>query len=141
MRTWRLSPKTLCSSSTTSDRAWPNEGGSIEGEADRLPRAAANGADRGRLQSDASLRPTHPPRALILSTGEERPSGESLIARMFLVEIAPGDIDPQRLTARQRDAAWGLCAQAAARYIAGLAPRLGEVRADIKGAHVRDRAP
>src|SRR5216684_777006 len=68
----------------------------LEGEADRLLRAAANGAGRGRLKSDTSLRPGHPPRALILSTGEERPSGESLIARVFLVEVAPGDIDPTR---------------------------------------------
>src|SRR6266849_4281059 len=48
----------------------------LEGEADRLLRAAANGAGRGRLKSDTSLRPAHPPRALILSTGEEQPSGE-----------------------------------------------------------------
>ena len=53
----------------------------LEGEADRLLRAAANGAGRGRLKSDDSLRPARPPRALILATGEERPSGESLIAR------------------------------------------------------------
>jgi hypothetical protein len=65
----------------------------LEGEADRLLRAAANGAGRGRLKSDTSLLPAHPPRALILSTGEEKPSGEILIARMFLVEVAPGDID------------------------------------------------
>jgi hypothetical protein len=60
-------------------------------DADRLLRAAANGAGRGRLKSDASLLAAHPPRALILSTGEEKPSGESLIARMFLIEVAPGD--------------------------------------------------
>src|SRR5216684_5717445 len=41
----------------------------LEGEADRLLRAAANGAGRGRLKSDTSLRTAHPPRALILSTG------------------------------------------------------------------------
>jgi hypothetical protein len=46
----------------------------LEGEADRLLRAAANGAGRGRLQSDTALRPAHPPRALILPTGEENVS-------------------------------------------------------------------
>ena len=123
--------------STTSDRA--AERSRLEGEADRLLRAAANGAGRGRLKSDTALRPGHPPRALILSTGEERPSGESLIARVFLVEVAPGDIDPARLSARQRDAACGLYAQATAGYIAWLAPRLDEVRADMKDSHVRYR--
>src|SRR6202030_1908952 len=86
----------------------------LEGEADRLLRAAANGAGRGRLKSDTSLRPAHPPRALILATGEEKPSGESLIARMLLVEVMPGDIDPKRLSACQRNAADGLYAQATA---------------------------
>jgi hypothetical protein len=84
-------------------------------------------AGRGRLKSNISLRPAHPPRALILSTGEEKPSGESLIARMFLVEVVPGDIDPKRLSACQRDAASDLYAQATAGYIRWLAPRL-EIR-------------
>ena len=111
----------------------------LEGEADRLLRAAANGAGRGRLKSDTSLRPAHPPRALILATGEEKPSGESLIARMFLVEVAPGDIDPKRLSACQRDAASGLYAQATAGYIQWLAPRLDQVRAEMNSAHSRYR--
>ena len=108
-------------------------------EADRLLRAAANGAGRGHLKSDTSLRPAHPPRALILATGEERPSGESLIARMFLVEVAPGDIDPQRLSACQRDAASGLYAQATASYIAWLAPRLDEARVGMSAAQSKYR--
>ena len=81
----------------------------LEGEADRLLRAAANGAGRGRLKSDTSLRPAHPPRALILATGEEKPSGESLIARMLLVEVTTGDIDPTRLSAAGCGR-WPLCA-------------------------------
>jgi len=111
----------------------------LAGEADRLLRAAANGAGRGRLKSDDSLRPAHPPRALILATGEERPSGESLIARMLLVEVTPGDIDPKRLSACQRDAAGGLYAQAMAGYIQWLAPRLDQVRAEMRAAHARSR--
>jgi hypothetical protein len=69
-----------------------------------------------------------------LATGEEKPSGESLIARMFLVEVAPGDIDPRRLSACQRDAASGLYAQATAGYIQWLAPRLDQVRAEMNSA-------
>jgi hypothetical protein len=48
----------------------------LEGEADRLLRAAANGAGRGRLKSHASLLAANPPRALILSTREGKPSGQ-----------------------------------------------------------------
>src|SRR6202035_1534320 len=47
----------------------------LEGEADRLLRAAANGAGRGRLKSHASLLAANPPRALILSTREGKSSG------------------------------------------------------------------
>jgi hypothetical protein len=111
----------------------------LEGQADRLLRAAANGAGRGRLKSDTSLRPAHPPRALILATGEEKPVGESLIARMLLVEVAPRDIDPERLSACQRDAASGLYAQATAGYIQWLGPRLDQVRAEMSAAHARYR--
>jgi hypothetical protein len=115
------------------------ERGRLEGEADRLLRAAANGAGRGRLKSETSLRPAHPPRALILSTGEEKPSGESLIARMFLVAVAPGDIDAKRLSACQRDSSSGRYAQATAGFIQWLAPRLDQVRAEMSAAHGRYR--
>jgi hypothetical protein len=104
-------------------------------DADRLLRAAANGAGRGRLKSDTSLRPAHPPRALILSTAEEKPRGQSLLARMLLVEVAPGDIDPERLSACQRDADAGLYAQATAAFIKWLAPKLDQVRAEMTATH------
>jgi hypothetical protein len=120
-------------------RAGAAERRRLEGEADRLLRAAANGAGRGRLRSDIALRPAHPPRALILATGEERPSGKSLIARMLLVEVTPGDIDPKPLSACQRNAAGGLYAQAMAGYIEWLAPRLDQVRAEMSAAHARYR--
>ena len=70
-----------------------------------------------------------------LATGKEKPPGESLTARMFLVEVAPGDIDPKRLSEGQRDAAAGLYAQATAGYIQWLAPRLDQVRAQMNATH------
>jgi hypothetical protein len=108
-------------------------------DADRLLRAAANAAGPGRLKSDTSLRPAQPPRALIPSTGEEKPSGESLIALMFLAEVAPGDIDPKRLSVCQRNADSGLYAQATAGYIQWLAPRLDQMRAEMNWARSRYR--
>ena len=53
---------------------------------------------------------------------------------MFLVEVAPGDIDPKRLSESQRDAAADLYAQATAGYIQWLAPRLDQVRAEMNSA-------
>src|ERR1700675_1604398 len=58
---------------------------------------------------------------------------------MFLIGVAPGDIDPKRLSACQRDADSGLYAQATAGYIQWLAPRLDQVRAGMSAAHGRYR--
>ncbi|HXZ87363.1 MAG TPA: hypothetical protein VEF07_02255 [Candidatus Binataceae bacterium] len=80
-------------------------------DADRLLRGAANRVGRGRLRSDGSMLPTTPPRALILSTGEQMPEGESLRARMIMVEVGPADIDQGKLSVCQRDAANGMYAR------------------------------
>ena len=58
---------------------------------------------------------------------------------MLLVEVTPRDIGRKRLSACQRDAAGGLCAQAMAGYIQWLAPRLDQVRAEMRAAHARYR--
>ena len=56
--------------------------------ADRVFRAAGNHAGRGRLDSTAKLREPKPPRALILSTGEDIPRGQSVRARLLILELA-----------------------------------------------------
>lgn len=96
-------------------------------DADRLFRAQGNMAGRGRLRSDATLRAAKPPRGLILSTGEDVPKGQSLRARLLVLEIGPGDLDWSRLTAAQRDAADGRFATAAAGFIRWHAGRRNEV--------------
>src|ERR1019366_2498974 len=79
--------------------------------ADRVFRAAGNGAGRGRLDSSAALRESKPPRALILSTGEEIPRGHSVRARLLITEIAKGSIDGGDLRSCQQDASAGLYAE------------------------------
>jgi hypothetical protein len=97
-------------------------------EADRLLRAQGNSAGRMRMRADATLRPAKPPRGMILSTGEDTPAGHSLRARMLVVEIRKGDIDPSRLAELQRAAAEGLLAKALAGFVQWLAPQLETVR-------------
>jgi hypothetical protein len=117
-------------------------------EADRLLRGQGNRAGRQRLRADASLRPTKPPRGLTLSTGEDAPRGQSLRARLLVLEVSPGDFGPQppdlnpRLSACQQDAAAGLYAKALAGFLRWLAPQLDAVRARQRGelAELRDRA-
>src|SRR5262249_6141580 len=86
-------------------------------EADRLLRAQGNRAGPQGMRPDGGLRPAKPPRGIILSTGEDVPRGQSLRARLLVMELAPGELDWARLTACQGDAAAGLYAQALAGYL------------------------
>jgi hypothetical protein len=101
-------------------------------DAARILRAQGNRSGRTRLRADGSLKPTKPPRGLIVATGEEQPRGQSLQARMLTLEVQKGDIDAKRLTACQVDAAAGLYAQATAAFIRWLAPRFDDVQRDFR---------
>jgi hypothetical protein len=94
------------------------------------------------MRPDGSLRPPRPPRGLVLSTGEDVPRGQSLRSRLLIVEVSPGDVNVERLTACQRDAAAGLFAQALAGFVRWLAPRYGKLRGRLrdKMAQLRDDA-
>ncbi len=93
-------------------------------EADRILRAAGNGSGRQRLRADGSLRPTKRPRGLILTTGEDVPAGQSLRARMLVVEVEMGAIDAPELSAAQRRAENGVYASAMSGFVMWLAGRL-----------------
>src|SRR5262249_42930600 len=69
----------------------------MQKEAEALIRAQGNRQGRGRLRADITHRWAKPPRGGLLGTGEELPRGVSLRARMWIVEVTPGDIDQGRL--------------------------------------------
>ncbi len=89
--------------------------------ADRVFRAAGNHAGRSRLDSTAKLREPKPPRALILSTGEDVPRGQSVRARLLILELSKNAIDTGNLTKCQDDAHGGLYAQAVGGFVQWLA--------------------
>jgi len=89
--------------------------------ADRVFRAAGNQAGRGRLDSTAKLRESKPPRALILSTGEDVPRGQSVRARLLILELSKNNVAAGALTACQKDAGEGLYAVAMGGYVKWLA--------------------
>jgi hypothetical protein len=97
-------------------------------EADRLFRAAGNRAGRARMCADGGSRPTYYPRGLIISTGEDIPSGQSLRARLLVLELIPGEIPADVLLAAQADAARGLFAAAMAGYLRWLAPQMDQLK-------------
>ena len=90
-------------------------------EADRLLRAQGNRSGRNRLSGDGSHRPVRAPRGLTISTGEDVPRGASLRARVLVLELGPGEVNWDRLTECQRDAAAGVYAQCLAGYVSYLA--------------------
>ena len=116
-------------------------------DADRLLRGQGNHAGRQRMRADSSLRPPRPPRGLILSTGEDVPRGQSLRARLLVLELSPGDLgepgNAPRLSQCQAEAAEGLYALAMAGFIRWLCPRLGEVQRAMRSeaAKMRCRIP
>lgn len=60
---------------------------------------------RQRRRSDMTLMPSMRPRSLILATGEDSPNLEpSVSARILYVDLKPGDVDLDALTAAQRGA-------------------------------------
>ena len=58
----------------------------------------------------------HPPRALLLATGEEVPSGQSLRTRMLVFEVAPGGVDRKRLNGCKQATQQGYLASAMAAF-------------------------
>jgi hypothetical protein len=104
----------------------------MQRDAARLLRSQGNVAGRGRMRPDGTLRPSNPPRGLILATGEDLPRGQSLHARVFTTEVRTGLVDPEKLTACQADAASCLYAQATAAFIRWMAPLRTEVRKEFE---------
>jgi hypothetical protein len=108
-------------------------------DADRLLRAQGNSSGRGRMRADTSLRPAKPPRGLVLSTGEDVPHGQSLRARLLVLEVGPGDVDADRLSACQADAAAGRYAAAMAGFVRSVAGGYPTIRAGLRAEVVRLR--
>ena len=111
---------------TTADRQ------RLNATADRVLRAQGNHSGRGRLRSDATMRRSRPPRGLTISTGKEVPAGQSLRARLVVLELRRGDVNLERLSIAQVAARNAKYATATAGYVRWLAARLGEAQGRFK---------
>jgi hypothetical protein len=101
-----------------------------------IARNAANNSGRARLASDGTLRGDKPPRALVVTTGEDLPVGESLTARTLVISLPEGEgpdlFRGAPINTAQAAAREGTHALAMARFVNWLAPRYGELQATIE---------
>lgn len=93
--------------------------------AQQLARAWGDQSERGRMQSDMTVKLAEPPRGLGIMSGEEVPDiGESGIARFYVVDIQQGDVPvSDTLTQLQAAARKGLLAQAMRGFIQYIQPQ------------------
>jgi hypothetical protein len=98
----------------------------LQGTAERLFRAAGNHQGRNRMSGNG-LRSLRPPRALLLATGEEVPRGQSLRARMLILELRPGEVDRSLLSQCQNVAREGQLAAAMGEFLSWVAERYEEL--------------
>src|ERR1700694_4803816 len=76
------------------------------------------------------------PRALVLATGEEIPRGESLRARLLIVELERGEVDRAALSESQAEAQQGQLAAALGAFLSWTSRRYEEVQQQL---HTRVR--
>lgn len=73
-----------------------------ERRAARLIRSIGNHSPRNRMNADTSTRAGFMARGLVISTGEQLPTGQSVLARILPVEILPRTINLELLTQAQQ---------------------------------------
>ncbi len=73
-------------------------------KAAQVIRGVGNGQSRSRMRADMTARADRPPRALVMSTAEDMPSGESVMARTFPIGMRREDVNLDALSFVQRNA-------------------------------------
>ena len=111
-------------------------GGAGDGElqrvAERLFRAVGNQQGRGRLRADGRLCAPRAPRGLVLGTGEAVPPGQSIRARLVIVEVGAGQVRRERLTECQRAGEEGRLAGAMAAFVKWVAGQYAELQQSLR---------
>ena len=98
--------------------------------AQRIIRSMGNLSGRSRLKADLSERPEYIPRGLMVSTGEDLPPGQSILARILSVEVDREQLDLAAITQAQKSA--DQLSHAMAGYIDWLTPQLDELAQELR---------
>ena len=103
----------------------------LHATADRVLRGIGNRGGRGRMNADGSLRTDYPPRGIVIGTGEDAPRGQSLRARMAILDVAPGDICRDRLSVAQQAGRRGVFVGAMGGFLQWTAPQFDALCASL----------
>lgn len=109
-------------------------------KADTVLRSLGNVQGRMRMRTDLAIQKTYSPRAILVTTGEIYPVGESVVARTLAIEYLKQQVDVAALSEVQKTAA--LFPDAMAGYIAWLAEQYAELQRGLPRVvqDLRDRA-
>ncbi len=117
----------------------PLDARELDQKASRLIRAQGNGTGRGRLRSDLTPRLPSPPRGLLVATGEQHPTGHSVLARTLIVDVRRDQMDIAAVGVAQ--AAAPRLPHAMAAFVTWLAPHMdgwaATLRLAFDGARTR----
>lgn len=106
----------------------------MERKAQRIIRAIGNRQGRGRMRADTTLRQARPPRGMVLSTGEDLPPGQSINARMYVVEVKLEMLNRSLFTEVQGKANAGVLAHAMRGFIEWLSPEITSLKTSLPNA-------
>jgi hypothetical protein len=112
----------------------------LENLAQQLTRAYGDRTGRGRMTSNLTSRVSYPPRGMALATGEEMPSGESTMARHFILEMSVKTVRKDKL--REAQDQKHLLGQAMKGYLEWLSPQLDSLPIELlqQFNQLRDKA-
>ena len=114
----------------------------LHSKTERFIRNTGNGAGRGRRNPDMTAKAAPFNRSLTIMTGEDLPKGQSILARLLVLELSRNDVDIATLSRLQQAARDGVLSRIMAAYLKWLAPRLDALKKEFPKAVIdlRDTA-
>ena len=92
------------------------------------------------MAANGRLGHLRPPRALLLATGEDVPQGQSIRARLLVVEVSPGEVDRSVLSECQQSGESGYLAASMGAFLCWIANRYEQLQQRLKTRALEIRA-
>jgi hypothetical protein len=105
----------------------------LHNKAERLFRAVGNQQARNRLGGNGHLNTPRLPRALLLATGEQVPHGQSIRARLLVLNLRSGEVDRAKLGECQAAGHNGKLAASTAGFLSWIAGNYEELHRRLQG--------